>query len=281
MKKIADAFLFSSAFIAICAVAMVAQTGQLLPLHHLNQWYYLFVIGGTVTSYNLHWYLSDFTALNNNDSARLVWTLKHHRFLLPLAVTGLLAALLSFYFLKEYWLWVFIGTGLAFLYTAPKIPGKISRLLSKIAIAKTIYLSLAWTYVTAVLPIIISGQTFTTASVYLILHRYFFLYALCILFDNRDREEDIKQGIRSLITFFNERGIAVLFYISAVLSIIMAFLFACINSTFLSGILLSLPLVVAAVLFPFIKTGKNDYLYYFVLDGLMGLSFLFTCFQQG
>ncbi|MGE5108393.1 MAG: hypothetical protein ACM3H8_12660, partial [Sphingobacteriales bacterium] len=164
-----------------------------------------------------------------------------------------------------------------FLYTAPKIPGKISLLLRKIAIAKTIYLSLAWTYVTAVLPIIIAEQPFTTASVYLILHRYFFLYALCILFDIRDREDDIKQGIRSLITFLDEKGVAVLFYLSASLSIIMAVLFAYTRNEFFPGIFLSLPLLLLAILFPFIKTSKNDYLYYFVLDGLMLLSFLFTC----
>ncbi|MGE5106901.1 MAG: hypothetical protein ACM3H8_05125, partial [Sphingobacteriales bacterium] len=111
MKKIADVFLFSSAFITICAVAMVAQTTQLLHLHNFNSWYYLFVIGGTVTSYNLHWYLSDFATLNTNDSVRLAWTLKHHRYLLPLAIAGLLAAAISFYFIKEHWFWIFIGSG--------------------------------------------------------------------------------------------------------------------------------------------------------------------------
>lgn len=280
MKKIADAFLFSSVFIAVCALLMVAQTFQLLHLSNLNYWYYLFIAGGTIASYNLHWHFTDINGSNADNSVRLVWTLKHKNLLIPLAITGLLIAAVSFYFLKGYWYWIFIGAGLAFLYTAPKIPGKLSLFLRKIAIAKTIYLSLAWTYVTAVLPIIISGQPFTITAFFFLLHRYFFLYALCVLFDIRDREDDIKQGIRSLITFFNDRGIAILFYLSAATSIITANVFAYMNKFSLPGFLLSLPLLIAMVLFPFAKKSKNDYLYYFVLDGLMPLSFLFTCFQH-
>ena len=280
MKKIADAFLFSSAFIAVCALLMVAQTFQLLHLSNLNYWYYLFIAGGTIASYNLHWHFTDINGSNADNSVRLVWTLKHKNLLIPLAITGLLIAAVSFYFLKGYWYWIFIGAGLAFLYTAPKIPGKLSLFLRKIAIAKTIYLSLAWTYVTAVLPIIISSQPFTITAFFFLLHRYFFLYALCVLFDIRDREDDIKQGIRSLITFFNDRGIAILFYLSAATSIITANVFAYMNKFSLPGFLLSLPLLIAMVLFPFAKKSKNDYLYYFVLDGLMPLSFLFTCFQH-
>lgn len=277
MKKIFDAFLFTSAFITLCAVCMVAQSVQLLHLAPLNSWYYLFVIGGTVASYNLHWYLTDFRGIDENSSIRHIWTEKHHNYLLPLAFVGLLIAAVSFWFIKAHWFWILAGSALAFLYTAPKIPGRISLLLRKIAVAKTIYLSLAWTYVTATLPLLVSGKSFTAEALYFMLHRFFFMYTLCILFDYRDREEDARQGIRSLITSFDEKGIIALFYFSVITGILFATLFS--HQTTLT-FLLSMPLLIVAVLFLFIKSSKNDYLYYFVIDGLMCVSFLFTCFQQ-
>ncbi|MBI1779764.1 MAG: UbiA family prenyltransferase [Sphingobacteriales bacterium] len=279
MKKITNVFLFSSAFITLCALAMVAQTADLFQLQNLNPFYFFFTAGGTMASYNLHWYLTD-TNVSNEISERYTWTHTHKQLLLPFAGIGMLMSLISFYFLIHYWLWIITGAIVAGLYTAPKIPGKVSTFLRKIAIAKTIYLALAWTYVTAVLPLIISRQHINFHSIAFILHRYFFIYALCILFDYRDRDEDIGQGIRSLITMLNEKGIKVLFYVSLVSGILMALFFYGIYSPSLKGILLCIPLLILAMLYNSIKKNKNDYLYYFAIDGLMLLSFLLTSFQQ-
>jgi 4-hydroxybenzoate polyprenyltransferase len=279
MKKITNAFLFSSAFIMLCALSMVAQTADLFQLQNLNPFYFLFTAGGTMASYNLHWYFTD-TNTNHEKSERYAWTHHHKYLLIPFAVTGILMAAVSFYFLKQYWLWIFISMVFTALYTAPKIPGRISLFLREIAIAKTIYLSLAWTYVTAILPLIITKQSFNFHTTSFIIHRYFFIYALCILFDYRDRQEDIKQRIRSLITILSDTGISILFYLSVSVSVCMAILFDTINNASIEDILLCIPLVIVAILFKKAKRSKNDYLYYFVIDGLMLLSFLLTSFQH-
>lgn len=263
----------------LCALAMVAQTADLFQLHQLNPFYFLFTAGGTVTSYNLHWYFTD-TKINHAQSVRYEWTQQHQYLLLPLAVFGGILSVISFYFLAQYRIALLTGILLAALYTAPKVPGKISMLLRKIAIAKTIYLALAWTYVTAILPLIITNQPFNLHTIAFIIHRYFFIYALCILFDYRDREEDIKQGIRSLITILSDNGITILFYLSVTIGIVMAVLFAGNANALLKGILLCVPLLIATLFFKKAKQSKNDYLYYFIIDGLMFLSFLLTSFQQ-
>lgn len=279
MKKIIDTLLFSSVFIAVCAVAMTAQTVQVLSLHQFKPFYFLFVAGGTIASYNFHWYLSD-APVKNNKSERLNWTLKHKAFLLPFAFAGLLIALAAFYFLRENWYWMTVSIIVTFLYSAPKISTGTGNWLKKIAVAKTIYLAFTWTFVTAVLPVIIAHLRINFQGAAFILHRFFFLYALCILFDNRDRKEDKKQGIRSLITIVNENGVGIIFYLSVTLSILFALLYEGIYSTSITGMLLCIPVITLALLFNYVKKNKNDYLYYFLLDGLMILSFLFTSFQQ-
>jgi 4-hydroxybenzoate polyprenyltransferase len=279
MKKIADAILFSSVFIMLCAVAMVLQTIQLLRLPHFNNWYIVFTAGGTVASYSIHWYFTD-THFGTNPRAINTWAVKYRNFFIPLAVSGFIAAGVSYIFLISCWHWLIFSVIFSFLYTAPKIPGKLSFLLRKIAVAKTIYLAIAWTYVTAILPFIISQQSISSSALAFILHRFFFLYALCILFDNRDREQDIKQGIRSLITILSVTGIRFIFYLSVAISIIAAVIFSLRKNQTLTGILLSVPVLLSGLIYPFIQNSKNDYLYHFALDGLMLLSFLFTAFQQ-
>lgn len=254
---------------------MVLQTGQLLHLP-LNEWYFIFTAGGTIASYNLHWYLTNSNDAGSSEPVRVVWTLKHKNILLPLAIGGLIIAAAACWFLKEHWLWLMIGVLLASLYTAPKIPGAISRRLKKIAIAKTIYLAMSWTYVTTVLPVIIAHSVFSIPVIFFMVYRFFLIYAICILFDYRDRENDIKNSIRSLITYFSDKGNNRLYYFSITAALVAAGLFGYYSSQLINGLLLMLPLLLLLWMFPKVKAIHNDYLYYFALDGLMVISLFFT-----
>ena len=84
-------------------------------------------------------------------------------------------------------------------------------LLRKVAIGKTIYLSFVWMYVTSLLPILLDGRI-TVAGILFCCSRFFLIYAICILFDYRDRENDKREGIRSMITYFGEQGVDRLFH---------------------------------------------------------------------
>lgn len=268
-RKAFDFFLFTSLFIACCAIVMVYQTYALILQKPFNIYFAAFVFFSTVCSYNFHWFL---TPHSLRPSQRLKWDEKHKRYHLLLSIIGLAGALAFFYFLKEHWFFIGAAAILTFLYSAPKITITPFQWLKKVAIGKTIFLAMTWTYVTSILPILIEGDVQVKKAIFYCLGQFFFIYAICILFDFRDREDDKADGIRSMITYFNERGINTLFFISISVFVISGLL---LNQTGIyraNILLLLIPAVILICFYSYAKRNFSDYLYYFVLDGLMMLS---------
>ncbi|HSZ85601.1 MAG TPA: hypothetical protein VK787_06200, partial [Puia sp.] len=109
---------------------------------------------------------------------------------------------------------------------------------------------------------------------YFILSRFFLIYSICILFDYRDREDDKRDKIHSMITFLNERGINILFAASIILFVAATIRLHWYNYSWLLIAALLIPGIVIATLYNYAKKNFSDYLYYFILDGLMMLSAL-------
>ncbi|HET6723122.1 MAG TPA: UbiA family prenyltransferase [Chitinophagaceae bacterium] len=267
-KKIFDFFLFTSLFVSGCAVVMVYQTYALIinkpPDFHLAA----FVFFSTICSYNFHWAL---TPNSIAPSQRLQWEAKHKRHHLLLSIIGLTGAGIFFFYLKDKWFYILPSAILTFLYSAPKIPYPLFQLLKKIAIGKTIFLAAIWTYVTAALPVLIEGS-FSEKAILFCIGQFFFIYAICILFDFRDKEDDKADGIRSMITYFNEQGVNALFLISISIFIVLSLLLQRTGVAWPNILLLIFPSLPLIGLFNYSKRNFSDYLYYFVLDGLMMLS---------
>src|SRR4029079_18984627 len=106
--------------------------------------------------------------------------------------------------------------------------------------------------------------------------RFFFIYAICIMFDYRDREHDRVQGIRSLITYLSVKGINYLFALSLFTFSILTIVMARYGLSNLSLIFLLIPAGITAALYTYSQKNSSDFLYFFVLDGLMAVSALFT-----
>ena len=81
-----------------------------------------------------------------------------------------------------------------------------------------------------------------------------------------------------MITYFNERGINNLFAASLAGFAISTVALYFYELSALTIVLLLIPGVITAVLYPVAKKNFSDYLYYFVLDGLMMFSSLLTIF---
>jgi 4-hydroxybenzoate polyprenyltransferase len=205
-------------------------------------------------------------------SQRLQWDEKHKSYHLLLSIAGLAGAAFSFFFIKQHWFYIGIAAILTFLYSAPKISFPPFQWLRRIAIGKTIFLAMAWTYVTALLPILIEGNVTTKKDILFCAGQFFFIYSICILFDFRDREDDRSAGIRSMITFFNERGIDILFGISIMVFFVSSLLLKQTGMPWINIIILLIPALVLVSLYKYAKRNFSDYLYYFVLDGLMMFS---------
>jgi 4-hydroxybenzoate polyprenyltransferase len=266
-------FIFTSVFIAGCAMMMVLQTHDLLSLHLNLKAYLSFVFFATLSSYNFHWYL---TPDISSENARVRWTQQHKKLHLALCGVGAIGAGWIFLQFIHQWYWLLGAVVLTFLYSAPKLPVGPFYALKKIAIGKTLFLSFVWTYVTTILPIAFDHQSWNQAALLFILSRFFLIYAICIIFDYRDRDYDRKEGIRSMITWFSEQAVNRLFYFTIVLFIISTAALYYYGFSLLTICCLLSTLLFLLPLYPVAKKNFSDYLYYFVLDGLMMFSAILT-----
>ncbi len=267
-KKAFDLFIFSSLFIAVCAVLMTWQTDLLFQIP-VSYELLGFVFCGSVCSYNFHWYLTPPTAAD--PSKKLAWNLSNKPLHLVLFIAGLAGAGVFTILMIEHWFWLGVTAFFTFLYSAPKISHPLFSQLKKVAVGKTIFLAFAWMHVTTLLPMVMQSASMEPDRIWFVVNRFFFIYAICILFDYRDVDEDRRSGIRSMITYFNEHGIDVLFWGSMLIfygsSLI---LFSYIGPAFTIALLI--PGIILSLLYYYSKKHFSDYLYYFILDGLMMLS---------
>jgi len=230
-----------------------------------------FVFFATICSYNFHWYL---TPESVHISRRVTWTQHHKALHFILYLTGAIGATIYFFSLIQHWVVLCFGAFVTFLYSAPKLPQPIFRGLKRIAVGKTLFLSFVWMYVTTALPIFIAGASWNGSFVLFCLSRFFLIYAICIVFDFRDRDDDKKEGIRSLITFLDEKGIDIIFILSLTLFFICTIGLSWFHFPALYILVLTIPGIILAMIYRRTKSDFSDFLYYFVLDGLMMFSAL-------
>lgn len=252
---------------------MVEQTNQLFFLTYNRTVFYLFVFFATLCSYNFHWYL---TPLTPSASPRIAWNHRYRALLLGIYIVTLLLSLYFAWQLRYHWLPLSIGVLATFLYSAPKIPYKYFSLLSKIAIGKTLFLTFVWMYVTTALPVLVADAAWTTQHTLFCISRFCLIYAICILFDYRDRDADRAQGVKSMITWMSENKILLIFLISLALFVISTVALYGASFSIFTIILLLVPGGIVWGLYNYARKHFNDYLYYFVLDGLMMFSSLLT-----
>ena len=283
LRKIFNLFLFSSLFIALCAVLMTWQTNQLFALDYNDLHYAAFVFFSTICSYNFHWYL---TPDSFAEHTRALWTRQHKLLHLLLFIFGAIGAAWYFFSFSGKWFWLTVPVILTFLYSAPKLPYPPFRWLRRVAVGKTLFLAMVWMYVTTLAPMFLSGVDWENyyggglAPFFVLLpcSRFFLIYAICILFDYRDRDEDKKDGIRSMITYFSEKGVDALFYGSLIAFFVATSAMYLYGTSLFTVISLLVPGFIVLALYKTAKRNFSDYLYYFVLDGLMMFSSLFTLF---
>jgi 4-hydroxybenzoate polyprenyltransferase len=269
LRKFIDLFIFSSLYIALCAVLMVWQTSHLLLGSPPSGRLIGFVFFSTICSYNFHWYLTPKTAA---PCRRVLWTQRHKALHFVLYLAGAVGAAVYFFYLTAYIPALCFGALLTFLYSAPKLPQPIFRRLRQIAVGKTFFLSFVWVYVTTVLPILVADARWDPSFTLFTASRFFLIYAICIVFDYRDREDDKSAGIRSLITSLDEKGIDRVFQLSLVLFFLSSIGLSYYHFPAFYILLLLVPGVIVAVLYGKAKRDFSDYLYYVVLDGLMMFS---------
>jgi 1,4-dihydroxy-2-naphthoate octaprenyltransferase len=271
--KLFHFFIYSNLFIAFCAVLMVNQTAQLFVGAKPDLYFTGFVFFSTICSYSFHWYLTPST--RDEESSRMQWLHGRRNIHTAFFFLGIAGVIFCGLHLLNYWLWLGFAAGLAFLYSAPKIPHPWFAILRRVAYGKTIFLAFTWMLVTTVLPLIISTPYWKNAFTLFSGYRFFYIYAICILFDFRDRENDRSIGIRSLITWLGPTGIGWLFTGSLVAALLFIFLISG-QLAWTTTVALTIPVLVTASLFRYSQRHFSDFVYYFLLDGLMVLPAILT-----
>ena len=247
---------------------MVYQTYHFLLGIPVHQFFAGFVFFSTLTSYSFHWFLTHDSLIA---SLRIEWVKTHRTLHLLLLIIGIVGSAYFFFHIIQYWHWLMLSAFITFLYSAPKIPHPYFRALRRIAIGKTAFLTMVWVFVTTVLPLLIEQHEWHYSFFLFIAHRLFLIYAICILFDYRDRADDKVAGVRSFITYMSEKNITIIFTVSIALAAICAMAIFPYKSLTDAAILL-VPVIITAAIFKTAQRNFSDTIYYFVLDGLMALS---------
>lgn len=259
--------VFSNIFIVVCAVVMSVHTSLFFSLQ-FNFFLLAFTASGTLCSYSLHWALPSAHYLL---SPREKWSLSHRNLLLVLFGAGFLLSAFFLWELRLYISGILPLIILTFLYSSGKLPAGPFRVFRKYFFGKTIYLAAMWTLVTIYLPFMVSGGKWDLTHTIFICSRFFFLFAICILFDLRDREADSAGGIKSLITLLERTDIRKLFHSSLIISFLFTVaLFGTVAFTII--LFMILPVVVTAVVYQYSVQTRSELWFYFFLDGLMMLS---------
>lgn len=234
-------------------------------------WLTGFIASSTLLSYCLHWYLLND---NTNISSRVTWTGIHKKLLSILAIMGTIGSVYFFYNLHQYWIQLVIPAFITSIYTAPKI--SVLNKLRSLAYGKTFLLAFTWTYVTVILPLWIYASGWDKKYLIFFLSRFLLIYLICLLFDNRDRKEDKKQGIMTLPSRLSLNGLRVVFYSIMTLFFISTLLLLNNGFEFSEILIMLIPGIILLLIFPICTRNFDDYLYYFILDGLMMLSALMS-----
>ena len=266
MKKLGEFVLFSSIFIAICAVSLCIETNLLLRLPLNTFSFYCFVFGATLVQYNLH-YLVKTTAVEN--SQRLAWSSKNkiiHRVLLFAGVALILFSFLSFR-LHHFIILAILAT-VAFLYSFPVIPFLKKKRIKDYGFLKIITLALLWTLVTVWFPV--NNFLFEkNIFVFVFFKRFVFMFMLCLLFDIRDIEIDRKENITTLAVFLGKKKSYLLAYNFLIFFVILSFFqFFYFDD---KSVLIAMLLSAAATFFTVELTKKinSDFVYLLGIDGMM------------
>lgn len=277
-KQYFSFLLYTHIYIAICAVLMVTQTYQLVLSTEVNQPYLFFVFFSTLTSYSFHYYFQNYSVVHAN---RSFWLSKHQAIKTFIFFSGIIGSVFFFFKLHHHALWIIAAMVATFLYSAPTIPHPIFRALRKVAYGKTIFLAAVWIYVTTILPMIIADAPFDKRDLFFIISRFFLIYSVCILFDNRDREDDKRNHVKSLITFVSERTVVVLLVLSLLIFTGFTISLGWQGFSLLTIIVLLIPGLIIAALVPVSLKSKSDLLYLGLLDGMMAFSSLLTLLIPG
>jgi hypothetical protein len=259
-------FVYTGIYIAAIATLAAYSTVVIADIQ-INNWLFGFIFCAAIASYTFHWAWHRPTVY---DADREQWSIQNKKLLFTLSTIAIICSSYIFSLLpKDYWLHIAFATLITGLYTAPKIPYPPFIHLRSMVRFKTVYLSAAWVYVVVCLPLL-AAKVSVMPWAYII-HKWAFLLAICLLFDYKDRVVDNINGIKSILAFFSAPLISIAVQLIVSISIV-----GLVNSKdYYKPIALCLdaiPTILLLLMYKKAIASKSEWLYYIILDGLIGLA---------
>ncbi|HZY35889.1 MAG TPA: UbiA family prenyltransferase [Mucilaginibacter sp.] len=284
MKKIFlqafDFLLFSNVFMALCAVAQGLVTFYLMGSKPVDA-----VLGLLFTStlgiYNFCILFSKPQSPEKSPYKRVRWFFSHYRLMVTFTIVCLLSLIPLFFLIsiESRILLIFLSI-LSFAYSIPLFTfGEQKFGLRNIPGLKQFLITLVWTMSTVLLPVMEAQHTHLTSislrdTTILIAKRFLFIAALTIPFDIRDLFEDRQSGLKTVPVMWGEKNAYLFCQILLAGYIVLLFLFRDqgFNADFFA---LAITAALAGWLIFKSTWERNEYYYFFYVDGVLILQYLF------
>jgi len=289
MKKlfqpVFDFLLFSNVFMSLCTVAQGLVTFYLIKATPVFP-----VIGLLFTStlgiYNFSILLTKPDQPDKSPYKRVRWFFSHYRLMVTFTIVSMLSLIPLFFLIsiESRILLIFLSI-ISFCYSIPLFTvGDQKFGLRNIPGLKQFLITLVWTMSTVLLPIL-EAQHFHLTSIsmrdttLIIAKRFLFIAALTIPFDIRDLFEDRQSGLKTVPVVWGEKN-AYLFCQVLLLGYVVLLLLFRNNGFNANFFALTITAILTGWLIFRSKWEKNEYYYFFCVDGVLILQYLVLVFTN-
>jgi len=278
LTSIFDFLLFSNIFIALCAVAQGAVTFYLIGSKNLPQVAGL-LFTSTIGIYNFSILVTKPKFPEKSPYKRIRWFFSHYRLMVTFTIVSLLSLIPLFFLIsiESGILLIFLGV-ISFFYSIPLFTVAGEKFgIRNFPGLKQFLIIFVWTISCVLVPILEAQQAHTSIitmhqTVMLIAERFLFYGAITIAFDLRDLFEDKQMGVKTIPVMLGEK--TSLLFCQGLLALNFLVLIVLDNYNFKSNFWgLTCTIAFTAWLIFKSKWEKNEYYYFFFLDGVLILQY--------
>lgn len=275
VRQLIDFLLYSNIFIGVCAVAL-AFTNQLTIEGDFRFDYSCwFVFTATVFTYS---YLKFRNADNNPVTVHQNWAAQNSQLSKNILLLSLIASACFFWLLNTNTKIVVLALAVVTaLYGFVEIPFvKSKKKLRDFGWLKIFFVALVWSVTTVVVPL---QNSFVepVMMVFLLLRRFLFILALTLVFEIKDLQSDSASNLETLPMVLGIQNTKLLgqgiLFVMMLINLIQYFFF---DISLMNMLAVNLSLLVSIVCIQPLKEETTAGWYYFVLDGMMILQFVFV-----
>jgi 4-hydroxybenzoate polyprenyltransferase len=274
LKRIVNAFVFGNFFIAFCAAGMTLTTLLMNGLALKFTPFTLFISLATYQLYNFHRisFKLDYSSWERiKISVKKIVLKPYEKFFLSLTLLCMAATL--FFMKASIYLYLIPLVILSLSYSIPIIRKRNKNIrLLEVFLIKTPVLAFVWGVSTTVIPLVEQNINVWTSFVMLqVISRTLFIFALCIPFEMRDKEQDKGNNVRTLPVIF---GITATKIIGCVIVLIEIFTHHFMTIPEAAILALDITSIVSLYWILFHQQNKSPLHYKFFVDGTMLLRFI-------